>query len=300
MPIRARSCALSETSQLTFSPPKSRPDGVGSPSRQNCELKGTHGGIGTTYHREGLLASRPLLDPVLLRRVSRPGQRQLRRADDEQGPRALGVAFGFGAGIFFLAYFLFEVPSNLFLERVGARKWIARIMFTWGLLSGAMAFVGGENSFYLAAGAARHRRGRLLPRHHLLPDAVVPGGLPRPNHRLLHGGDSALHRDRRAGVRPAAGAGRSHGHEGLAVAVHPGSGAGADALRGRVLLPDRSARRRHVAGARRAGLAGRPAGGGAAPARERAPLQRDARRCSTRRSWRSASSISARWRPTTA
>ena len=58
-------------------------------------------------------------------------------------------AFGFGAGIFFLAYFLFEVPSNLFLERVGARKWIARIMFTWGVLSGAMAFVGGETSFYV-------------------------------------------------------------------------------------------------------------------------------------------------------
>ena len=58
-------------------------------------------------------------------------------------------AFGFGAGIFFLAYFLFEVPSNLFLERVGARKWIARIMFTWGVISGAMAFVGGERSFYI-------------------------------------------------------------------------------------------------------------------------------------------------------
>jgi len=58
-------------------------------------------------------------------------------------------AFGFGAGIFFVAYFLFEVPSNLFLERVGARKWIARIMFTWGLLSGGMAFIGGETSFYV-------------------------------------------------------------------------------------------------------------------------------------------------------
>jgi sugar phosphate permease len=55
-------------------------------------------------------------------------------------------AFGFGAGIFFLAYFLFEVPSNLFLERVGARKWIARIMFTWGLLSGGMAFVTGRRA----------------------------------------------------------------------------------------------------------------------------------------------------------
>ncbi len=57
-------------------------------------------------------------------------------------------AFGFGAGIFFLAYFLFEVPSNLFLERVGARKWIARIMFTWGVISGGMAFITGEYSFF--------------------------------------------------------------------------------------------------------------------------------------------------------
>ena len=57
-------------------------------------------------------------------------------------------AFGFGAGIFFVAYFFLEVPSNLFLERVGARRWIARIMFTWGLVSGATAFVRGEASFY--------------------------------------------------------------------------------------------------------------------------------------------------------
>jgi ACS family tartrate transporter-like MFS transporter len=57
--------------------------------------------------------------------------------------------FGFGAGIFFLAYFLFEVPSNLFLERVGARKWIARIMFSWGVFSGATAFIGGETGFYV-------------------------------------------------------------------------------------------------------------------------------------------------------
>jgi MFS transporter, ACS family, tartrate transporter len=53
------------------------------------------------------------------------------------------AAFGLGAGIFFLAYFVFEVPSNLFLERFGARKWIARIMFSWGLLSGLMAFIPG-------------------------------------------------------------------------------------------------------------------------------------------------------------
>ena len=55
--------------------------------------------------------------------------------------------YGFGAGIFFLGYFIFEVPSNLILERVGARRWIARIMFTWGILSAACAFVTGPTSF---------------------------------------------------------------------------------------------------------------------------------------------------------
>ncbi len=59
------------------------------------------------------------------------------------------AAYGFGAGIFFLAYFLFEVPSNLLLVRFGARRWIARIMFTWGVLSAGMAFVTGTASFYV-------------------------------------------------------------------------------------------------------------------------------------------------------
>ena len=58
------------------------------------------------------------------------------------------TAFGFGAGIFFFSYFIFEVPSNLALERFGARKWIARIMLSWGVLSGAMALIQGENSYY--------------------------------------------------------------------------------------------------------------------------------------------------------
>ena len=59
-------------------------------------------------------------------------------------------AYGMGAGIFFIGYFLFEVPSNLILHRVGARTWIARILVTWGLVSMGMAAVSGPRSFLLA------------------------------------------------------------------------------------------------------------------------------------------------------
>ncbi|HEX7011778.1 MAG TPA: MFS transporter [Steroidobacteraceae bacterium] len=65
---------------------------------------------------------------------------------------ALGLTdamFGFASGIFFLGYVLFEVPSNLVLERVGARLWIARIMITWGLLSAGTAFVSTPMSLYV-------------------------------------------------------------------------------------------------------------------------------------------------------
>ena len=58
------------------------------------------------------------------------------------------AAFAMGAGIFFLSYVLFEVPSNLLLHRVGARVWLPRIMVTWGLVSAATAFVGNEFGFY--------------------------------------------------------------------------------------------------------------------------------------------------------
>jgi MFS transporter, ACS family, tartrate transporter len=55
--------------------------------------------------------------------------------------------YGWGAGIFFFSYFLFEIPSNLILERVGARRWIARIMVTWGIISGLTAYATGPTSF---------------------------------------------------------------------------------------------------------------------------------------------------------
>ncbi|KWE50705.1 hypothetical protein WL76_20090 [Burkholderia ubonensis] len=59
------------------------------------------------------------------------------------------AAYGLGAGLFFVTYALFEIPSNLVMHRVGARFWITRIMITWGALSVAMALVRGETSFYL-------------------------------------------------------------------------------------------------------------------------------------------------------
>ena len=59
------------------------------------------------------------------------------------------LIFAWGAGIFFIGYFIFEVPSNLALERFGASRWIARIMVTWGIISALMATVSGEMSFYI-------------------------------------------------------------------------------------------------------------------------------------------------------
>ena len=66
--------------------------------------------------------------------------------------KAIGLSasqFGFGAGIFFLGYTLFEIPSNLAMYRFGARRWIARIMITWGIVSAITAFVVGPDSFYV-------------------------------------------------------------------------------------------------------------------------------------------------------
>ena len=59
------------------------------------------------------------------------------------------TVYGLGAGLFFIGYFVFEIPSNLILHRVGARRWLARIMITWGLLSAAMMFVRTPAQFYI-------------------------------------------------------------------------------------------------------------------------------------------------------
>jgi len=65
--------------------------------------------------------------------------------------KALGLndaQYGLAAGIFFVGYCLFEIPSNLIMERVGARRWIARIMISWGIVSTCMCFLTGAKSFY--------------------------------------------------------------------------------------------------------------------------------------------------------
>src|SRR5512132_3916419 len=67
--------------------------------------------------------------------------------------RDLGLTdtqYGYGAGLFFLGYCLFEVPSNLILERVGARRWIARILLGWGIVSMGMVFIRDVSTFYTA------------------------------------------------------------------------------------------------------------------------------------------------------
>jgi MFS transporter, ACS family, tartrate transporter len=60
------------------------------------------------------------------------------------------TSYGFGAGIFFIAYFLFELPSNLALERFGASRWLARIMITWGVISIGMGLIHNDITFYVA------------------------------------------------------------------------------------------------------------------------------------------------------
>ncbi|HEV8303822.1 MAG TPA: MFS transporter, partial [Gemmatimonadales bacterium] len=59
------------------------------------------------------------------------------------------TVYGLGAGIFFIGYFIFEIPSNIILHRVGARRWIARVMLTWAMISAAMVFVRTPTVFYI-------------------------------------------------------------------------------------------------------------------------------------------------------
>ena len=102
------------------------------------------------------------------------------------------TVFGFGAGIFFVSYFLFEVPSNLLLEKFGARRWIARIMITWGVLAGAMALVTGPRSLYLVRFLLGAAEAGFFPGVILYLTYWFPSDVPCPDRRAVHGGDSGL------------------------------------------------------------------------------------------------------------
>ncbi len=68
------------------------------------------------------------------------------------------AVYGFGAGVFFAGYFLFQVPSNLALQRFGAKRWIALLMITWGVISACMALTHTPRSFYVLRFLARAQR----------------------------------------------------------------------------------------------------------------------------------------------
>jgi MFS family permease len=92
------------------------------------------------------------------------------------------TAYGLGAGLFSVGYVLFEVPSNMMLYKVGARRWIARIMVSWGIATALMALVQTEWQFYALRFHHRRHGSRLRAGRAVLPDAVVPDRFPRPHH----------------------------------------------------------------------------------------------------------------------
>src|ERR1700737_1808263 len=98
--------------------------------------------------RKGALRSVPLLTiAYLFNYLDRPSLGFAALTMNQELGLSAGQ-FGLAAGIFFVGYSTFEIPSNLMLYRFGARRWLARIMISWGLVSAAAAFVGGPNRFY--------------------------------------------------------------------------------------------------------------------------------------------------------
>ena len=176
--------------------------------------------------------------------------------------------FGFGAGVFFLAYFLLEVPSNLALDRVGARRWIARIMFSWGLISGAMAFIpaiakatdfSGEHTFYFLRVLLGFAEAGFFPGIIFFLTLWFPAAYRARIVGYFMAAiplSSALGSPVSASLLGLDGAARL---QGLAMAVRRRGGAGARARVRHLFLPHRPAGRRALARDGRARLAGRPA-----------------------------------------
>ena len=110
------------------------------------------------------------------------------------------TVYGLGAGVFFLGYFLFEVPSNVMLHKIGARVWIARIMITWGIISGAFMFVTTPTMFYIMRFLLGVAEAGFFPGIILYLTYWYPVRAPRTHGVHLHGGDSHRRPDRRTTV----------------------------------------------------------------------------------------------------
>ncbi|VFT49428.1 putative major facilitator superfamily transporter [Pseudomonas aeruginosa] len=95
------------------------------------------------------------------------------------------TVYGLGAGLFFIAYALFGLPSNLMLERIGPRRWIACLMLVWGCLSTAMLLVETARGFYLLRFLLGVAEAGFFPRYPGLPEPLVPGAPTRADHRSV-------------------------------------------------------------------------------------------------------------------
>ena len=168
------------------------------------------------------------------------------------------AVYGMAAGAFFWGYVLAEVPSNIILEKVGARIWIARIMITWGIVSGATAFATGPYSFMVIRFLLGLAEAGLVPRFRALFHLLVPGRVPRPHQFRVHAGPADRGGQRRAGFDRAAWARRAVGSARLAGDVHPRSDPDRADRRYRVLLSDRLAGQGALAERRAACLADEP------------------------------------------
>lgn len=143
-----------------------RPQTQAASPRHRCRQRAVH---------QGQLASATPAAAVLHGRLPRPHQHWLRANPDEADAGFGDAAYGFGAGLFFIGYFLFEVPSNL-LEKIGTRKTLMRIMVVWGVIATAMAWVSTPMQFYVA----RFLLGAFEAGFSPASSSTSPTGTPRP------------------------------------------------------------------------------------------------------------------------
>ncbi len=131
--------------------------------------------------------------------------------------------FGLAAGIFFVGYSLFEIPSNLLLYRFGARRWLARIMISWGIVSTAMVFVVGPNSFYALRLLLGIAEAGFFPGVTFFLAAwfpLVPGPIPHADAGVVPDRNSLVLAGRRPDLRPAVADGGDLGSRRMAMVVH--------------------------------------------------------------------------------